>query len=115
MVRAIKPGMEATAKQEIGAVLDAERRAVDAIARCQHEAEAIVAAARIAAHDIDLRTDRRMSELHARLERRLEGELARLRSRIEQVRSQPVEQDARGRYVEDAVVRLAARLTGSVG
>jgi hypothetical protein len=115
MARTQSSGREAAGEQEIGAVLEAERRAVEAVARCQRDAEEIVAAARIASLDIDRRTDRRLSRLRGRVEQQLEAELARLRAQTERVRCQPVEQDARSGRLESAVARLAARLAGGEG
>lgn len=103
---------EAAGEQEIGEVLEAERRAVEAVARCQREAEEIVAAARAAARDIGARTDRRVSRLRGRLEQRLQDELARIRAQADEVRSRPVGQDPRAAHLQAAIVRFAARLTG---
>ena len=94
----------------IAQVLEAEREALDGIARCEDEAAARVAVAREQAHRIAARADQRLAAARARLGERASARKALLETEIVRLRAAPGAQPAERARLEDAVRRLAIEL-----
>jgi len=94
----------------IAQVLEAEREALEAIARCEAEAATLVATAREAARRIAARADRRLAAARARLGERASARKGLLDAEIARLRAEPGTQPAERPRLEDAVRRLAAEL-----
>ena len=85
--------------------------AARAIEQCEHEADAVLQAARQRARRIAGRTDERITLINQRTRQRLQQQLAeaeRQARRAERERAH----DGRTARVDEVVARLAARLTG---
>lgn len=76
--------------QPIERVLAEERRAKEAIARCEQEAQALVAQARERARRILERADARISALHATCSLTTAQRLAAFATAIEELKGEPV-------------------------
>lgn len=100
------------AAEAINEVLEAERRAREAVGRCEADAASLVVAARERARRIQERTDGRISRMRTRCEREVAARVARLHGDAEAVRATPPGEDARAGGLSRALARLAARLTG---
>ncbi len=98
-------------QEAINRALAAEREASSAVARSEAEAEALLARSRERAQQIRQRGAQRAAALHERYgqlrEKRITRELAR--ATAENPRTDPDEEKTR---IEEAVSRVAARLTG---
>lgn len=107
--------MEATGEdnteEAINRVLEAERRARDNVARCEAEAAARMSAARTRTRRVAERTDARMSLLRTRVEQQTAGQVAARRAGVAEIRRQPLSPETDAQRLQEAVARLAARLT----
>jgi F0F1-type ATP synthase membrane subunit b/b' len=100
---------ESNAKVAIDRVLEAERASADANAEASRQAEGIIEAAREKRRRILDTARRRASRMHEHATRRLQTSMAELEAGWQR----PVIDDSvAGAALDDAVERLAGRLTG---
>lgn len=97
--------------QDISQVLDAEQRARQAIARCEQNAAALIAASRDRARHLQARTDARMSQLRTRVEHQCAEHAAEWREQARILQAQENVPDPRANALAEAIDRLAATLT----
>lgn len=103
---------EGVADTAINAVLEAEQKAREAIARSRSEASRLVTEARLRARRIEERADRRVSRLRAACQQWSGAQAAKLLAEAEELRSCPAVDEVRRARLDDAIRRLAAELTG---
>ena len=108
-----QPNRDEDAEQDIARVLDAERRAGEAITRCERQAASLIDAARDRARGIQTRTDARMSRLRTQIERQTSEHTAQWQERARALQARENDPDPRARHLPDAIARIAAALTGS--
>ncbi len=102
-----------TAAMAIDRVLSAEAEARQAMQDCNEQAEQIVEAAREDARKILRTANQRAGGLHERCDRLIEEEVRTLREQASQHRSSDELEPSDLAQVDDAVARVAARLTGT--
>jgi hypothetical protein len=96
-------------------VLEKERRSRERIEQCEREAAALLDRAQRRAREVSERTDKRITALRQRCEETTQGTVTRLLGEVkERSRETPVREDEPSR-IEEAVRRLAAKLTGGGG
>ena len=111
MTRTPTGSAETAVEAAISRVLAAERTAHDAVADAEHRASAIDEAARERVQAIATRTERRMQRARAAFEDATQSTLAAIAAETSSDdREQP--DAAERRALADAVVALAAKLTG---
>lgn len=99
--------------QQIDTLLQAERRAHEAVAACQAQAESLVEEARRRAREIQERTDQRITRLHTECSRATDERVERLRQEDAHTENGlTLEDKAVSRALDQAVERVAALLTG---
>ena len=94
----------------IAQVLDAEREALEAIARSEDEARALVAAGREDLRRIAARADQRLAAVRARLAEHAAARIAVLEAEIVRLRAAGGALPAERPRLDDALRRLAAEL-----
>lgn len=111
MAPTTQPNRDEDTERDISQVLDAEHRARQAIARCEQDAAALIAAARDRARHLQARTDARTSLLRTQIERQSVEHAATWRERARILQAHENEPDPRANALADAITRLAASLT----
>jgi vacuolar-type H+-ATPase subunit H len=112
MAPASQPNRDEDTEQDISRVLEAEQRARQAIARCEQDAVALIAAARDRARQIQARTDARMSLLRSQIEQQSTEHATTWREQARILHARENDPDPRASALADALARLAAALTG---
>lgn len=99
------------AEAAMNRVLAAEKDAARAIEQCEHEADAVLQAARQRARRIAGRTDERITLINQRTRQRLQQQLTEAKRQARRAERERAH-DGRTARVDEVVARLAARLTG---
>jgi F0F1-type ATP synthase membrane subunit b/b' len=107
----LAPPPEEAVEDAMRRVLEAERRARDAVAGCEQEAARTLDEARARARRIAERADARVQALHVRCADSLARELARLRATAKSLCSPELDPSRLAR-LDGAVQALAAQLGG---
>jgi hypothetical protein len=107
------PSPERAAEAAIAQVLAAERAASDAIASARVEAAHIGERSRAQARALAERTQRRILRLRSAFGRRADAEVAALQSQADALARPPELNGDEADLVDQAVARLAAKLTGA--
>ena len=94
----------------IDQVLDAEREALAAIARCEDEARTLVATGREDVRRIAARADQRLAAVRARLTEQAAARIAALEAQIARLRTAGGAPPAERPRLDDALRRLVAEL-----
>ena len=94
----------------IAEVLEAERVALEAIARCEAESAALVASARDEARRVAARAEQRLAAVRARLLEQVNARKALLEAEIARLRAAAGTRSVERARLEEAVRRLAAEL-----
>lgn len=102
-------------KAAIDRVLEAERKAIEAVEDCRHQAKAEIAAARDEARRILERADTRIGALHARCLERVAQTIGALEAETQAVPLAPPLAPGRDGRVEKVLRRLAAEISGANG
>lgn len=103
-----------TAEQAMNIVLDAERKAREAVAQCQTEADAILQQARQKSQRIGKRVDDRISRIHQRVARAVTDQVKQLDLEEQQLAKQDYLYQIEHDIVEKVVEQLAEMLTTPV-
>ncbi len=108
-----EPAGRLDAEEAVARLLEAEAAARDALARSEAQAAARLEAARERARALLERSERRVAAASAAHRERIARELAQLRSEARGLGAAQAADDPRLDRLENAVARLAARMTGA--